>query len=223
MAGGEHERGNAGDIDRFGRRAVGKLCQRKLGEDVVARIAPPFFDVLDEPLLFHAHEAATVAVKPAGYRGMAESLPVSVGYVQQVGDRVEREREIVVNDDLALALRDEAVELLVGKAPQEVLVVLELLRREQPAQQRAMRGVLRRIKGDEVIAERHPLAVPLDQIRDVIAAGFAGIPDHGPLTILHTDRAWSVSRCTARASSYPETITTPWAGSRHTGQRRIAS
>src|ERR1700757_3719243 len=30
-----------------------------------------------------------------------------------------------------------------------------------------------------------------------------GIPDHGPLTILHTDKVWSVSRCTAMASSSP--------------------
>ena len=56
----------------------------------------------------------------------------AVGHAQQVGNRVERERKVVVNDDLALALRDEAVELLIGKTPQKFLVVLELLRREQP-------------------------------------------------------------------------------------------
>ena len=28
-----------------------------------------------------------------------------------------------------------------------------------------------------------------------------GIPDHGPLTMLHTDKFWSVSRCAATASS----------------------
>ena len=172
MAGGEHERGHAGNVNRVGCRAVGKRCQRKLGEDVVARIAPPILDVLDEPLLFHANEAAAFAFEPASSRSAAESLTVGLGYAQQVGNRVERERKIVVNDDLALALREEAADLLVGKIPQEVLVVLEPLRRKQPAQERAMRGVLRRIKRYEVFAERNPLAVPLDQIRDVIAVGF---------------------------------------------------
>src|SRR5690348_3019389 len=179
MAGGEHESGNAGNIDRSGCRAVGKRCQRKLGEDVVARLTPPLLDVLDEPLLFHANEAAPVALEPAGYRSAAESLAVGLRHVQQVGDRVECERKIVVKDDLALALPDEAAELLVGKTPQEVLAVLELPRGEQPAQQRAVRGVLRRIERYEVVAERNPVAVPLNQIRDVVAVGFKRHPRPG--------------------------------------------
>ena len=128
MACGVHECCNAGNVNGIGCGAIGKFCLREFGEDVLARLAPPLLDVLDEPLLFHANEAAAFAFESARYRRAAEPLSVGCGDAEQVGNCVQCERKVVVEDDLAPTLRGEAVELLVGKTPQEVFVVLEPLR-----------------------------------------------------------------------------------------------
>ncbi len=67
--------------------------------------------------------------------------------------------------ELALAPGEELVDLAIGEPPHELLVLLEALRRDQPHQQAAVRGVLRRIERRQLIAERQLVAVLLDDAR----------------------------------------------------------
>ena len=54
---------------------------------------------------------------------------------------------------------DELVDLPVGEPPHELLVLAEPLRRDQPHQQRAVRGVHGRVERRELVAHRQLVAV----------------------------------------------------------------
>ena len=64
-----------------------------------------------------------------------------------------------VADELALAAAEERVELAVGEAPHELLVLLQALRRDQPHEQGAVIRVLRRIERGQLVAHRQLVAV----------------------------------------------------------------
>ena len=100
---------------------------------------------------------------------LAERLVVGLGHAEEVGDHVQRERPGEVPDELALAPGDELVDLAVGPAPHEVLVLLEALRRDQAHQHAAMGLVLRRVHRRDLVAEGQLVAVLLDQVADVVA------------------------------------------------------
>ena len=73
---------------------------------------------------------------------------VGLGHAEQVGDDQEGVRVGELAHELAFVVsRQQLVELAVGEAPHELLVLLEALRREQTHQQRAQIGVPRRVEG----------------------------------------------------------------------------
>ena len=100
---------------------------------------------------------------------VAEQLVVALGHAEQVGDDEHRERLAVAADELAVAALDELVDLAVGEPPHELLVLAQPLRRDQPHQQRAVRGVDRRVEGEQLVAHRQLVAVLLDERVDVVA------------------------------------------------------
>ena len=114
---------------------------------------------------------------------LAERLVVCFGHAEQVGDDEQRERVRVLVHELALTPGDELVDLAIGEPPHELLVLLEALRRDQPHQQPAVRGVLRRIERGQLIAERQAVAVLLDDVADVVA-----LERHRPLGPRSGDR-----------------------------------
>ncbi len=95
---------------------------------------------------------------------------VRLRYAEKVGDGEHGERLAVVADELAAAAVDELVDLAIGEPPHELLVVVQPLRRDQPHQQRAVQRVLRRIEGEDLVAERQLVAVLLDQRAHVVVA-----------------------------------------------------
>ena len=119
-------------------------------------------------VLAGAAECAAVLVL-ARTELLAEQLVVALGNAEEVGDHEQRERLAVPADELVVAAVDELVELPVGEAPHELLVLLQALRGDQPHQQRTVRGVHRRVEGQDLIAERQLAAVLLDQGADVVA------------------------------------------------------
>ena len=153
LAGGEQERRGAHDVDDLGRGAVGVGREREVGEHVVARLAPAVLDVLRRTgrratpsALWSMSPCSPAPTSPgvaAQAEALAEPLVVVFGHAEQVGDHEHGERLRVRADELAAAVGDELVELLVGEAPHELLVVLEPLRRDQPHQQRALLRVRR--------------------------------------------------------------------------------
>ncbi len=86
---------------------------------------------------------------------------VGFGNAEQIGDDEQGERVRVVVDELALTPVEELVDLTIGEPPHELLVLLEALRRDQPHQEPAVSGVLRRIERGQLIAERQLVAVLL--------------------------------------------------------------
>ena len=94
---------------------------------------------------------------------------IRFGHAEQVGDDEHGEGLRVRADELAPAVADELVELLVGEAPHELLVVLQPLRRDQPHQQRAFLRVLGRVHRDHVLVHRQLVAVAIDDLADVVA------------------------------------------------------
>ena len=94
---------------------------------------------------------------------------VGLGHAEQVGDDEHREGLGVRADELAVAVGDELVELLIGEPPHELLVVPEALRREQPHQQRPLARVIGRIHRDHVLVHRELVAVRVDDLADVVA------------------------------------------------------
>ena len=108
-----------------------------------------------------------VALRPGadltGRRAQAEALAeppvVGFGHSEQIGDDEHRERLRVRADELAAAVGDELVELLIGEAPHERLVVLEPLRRDQPHEQRPLLRVHRRVHRHHVLVHRELVAV----------------------------------------------------------------
>ena len=142
--------------------------ERQVGQDVLARRAPPVLDVLDEPLVEPRQGVlARVAGLPgadlahgAGHaEARTELLVLGFGHAEEVGDGEHRERLGVRADELAATVGDELVELLVGEAPHERFVVLEPLRRDQPHQQRPLVGVVGRVHRDHVLVHRQLVPV----------------------------------------------------------------
>ena len=117
-----------------GVRAVGVRREREVGEHVVARLAPAVLDVARRttrratPSGFSpglpCSPAPTSPTVPAQAEALAEALVVLLGHAEQVGDDEHGEGLGVGADELAAAVGDELVELLVGEAPHELLVVL---------------------------------------------------------------------------------------------------
>ena len=99
----------------------------------------------------------------------AEELVVGFRNAEEVGDHEEREWLAVPADELVVAPFEELVELTIGEAPHELLVLLQPLRCDQTHQQRAVRGVHRRVEGQDLIVEGELVAVPLDQVAHVVA------------------------------------------------------
>ena len=116
-------------------------------------------------------EAADVGAGALGAECLAELLVVLLGHAEQVGDHQQRERPGVGGQELALAVGDELVDVAVGQPPHEVLVLLQPLGRQQPAQQRPRIGVVRRIHRDHVLVHRDLGAVLLELRADVVALG----------------------------------------------------
>ena len=116
------------------------------------------------------------------------------GHAEQVGDHEHGERLGVRADELAPAVGDELVELLVGEAPHELLVLLEPLRRDQPHQQRALPRVLRRVHRDHVLVHRELVAVARRSMSLTSSpSSGTGNVANGPTTELHDENV-SVSR-----------------------------
>ena len=86
---------------------------------------------------------ADLAGVAAQAEAFAEPLVIVFGHAEQVGDHEHGERLRVRADELALPVGDELVELLIGEAPHELLVVLQPLRRDQPHQDRPLLRVRR--------------------------------------------------------------------------------
>ena len=104
-----------------------------------------------------------------GTEPRAEQLVVALRDAEQVGDDEHGERLAVLADELAAAAVDELVDLAVGEAPHELLVLAQSLRRDQAHEQRAVRGVDRRVEREQLIAHRQLVAVLLDERVDVVA------------------------------------------------------
>jgi hypothetical protein len=71
---------------------------------------------------------------------------IALRHAEQVGDDQHGERLAVPADELASATVDELVDLAVGEAPHELLVLAQALRRDQAHEQRTVRGVDRRVE-----------------------------------------------------------------------------
>jgi hypothetical protein len=80
-------------------------------------------------------QAADARAGPLGAEGLAELLVVLLGHTEEVSDHQQRERPAVSGQELALPVGDELVDVAVGEPPHEVLVLLEPLGGQQPAQQ----------------------------------------------------------------------------------------
>src|SRR5262249_44338697 len=91
------------------------------------------------------------------------------GNAEQVRDHEQRERARVVAVELALPAAEELVDLAVREPPHELLVLLEALRGEQASQERAVSRVPGRIEARQLVVERNPIAVLLDDPADVVA------------------------------------------------------
>ncbi len=139
--------------------------------------APAVLDVLREPVVEPAERvqlrvAGVVAPDHSGVTAQAEELAepfvILFGNTEQVGHDEHRERLRVRADELAPPVGDELIELAVGEAPHELLVVLEPLRSDQPHEQRAFLRVIGRVHRDHVLVHRQLIAVAIDQAADVV-------------------------------------------------------
>ena len=176
LAGGEQERGGPNDRSDVRRGAVGIGAQRQSGQCVLARFASTVLDVLGEPVVQPGQGVQAdvrVAAQLAGISGqpesLAEALVVGFGDSEDIGDGEHGEGLAVRADELATTRADELVDLAVGQAPHERLVLLQALRREQAHHQRALLGVHRRVHGDHVLVHRELVAVAVDDPPDVVA------------------------------------------------------
>ena len=159
-----------GDVVDVGDRPVGEGRGGQAGHHVVARVPPAIFDVRGEPVVEELQRLVPDRLLAAdahrvGRELGAERVVVFLGNAEEVGDDEQRERLRVLADELALALAEDLVDLPVGEPPHERLVLLQALRRDEAHQQRAVRGVLRRVEGRQLVAERQPVAVLLDDRR----------------------------------------------------------
>ena len=159
--------GDQGDIPNVGHRPVGKGRGRQTGHHVVARLAAALLDVGGEAVVEELqrlvrHLAAVCAGPGIGVLALelgSEHVVIGFGDAEQIGDDEQREGLRVVVDELARAPGVELVDLTIGQLPHELLVLLEALRRDQPQQEPALRGVLRRVERRQLIAERQLIAI----------------------------------------------------------------
>ncbi len=154
----------------------GKVAMGDLGEGVVGGTAPAVLHVLGEPPLEVCHVATRVLrpVDVAQHRRVervAEFGVVALGHPEDVGDRERGVRLGIAVHELAATLHEERVDLPVGQPPEELLVLPEASRGDEAREQVTVPLVLRRIERDDVVAERIEVAIPLDQLGDVVAAG----------------------------------------------------
>ena len=99
---------------------------------------------------------------------------VLLGHAEQIGDDQGGEWLGIFGDEFALAGAEELIELAIGEAPHELLVVLQSARCQQPTQHRSGLGVVRWIHRDHVLVHRELTAVLVDQWADVVALGREG-------------------------------------------------
>ena len=179
LPGGEQVRGDADDVDDLGQLAVRERGRGQGGEHVLTGLPPAVLDVAAEAVVEPRQRAvghglrrraADGTLAGAVGQGLAELLVLLLGHAQEVGDDEQRERVGVVPDQLALAAVEELVELAVGQAPDELLVLLQPLRRELPHEQVPVVAVLRRVHGRDLVAERELVPVLLDQRVHVVAS-----------------------------------------------------
>ena len=112
--------------------------------------------------------AADPAAPVLAGQGGAEFLVVRLRDTEQVGDDEHGERVGVPRHELGPVAAHELVDLAVGQPPHEVLVLLEPLRGELAHEQVPVVVVLRRIHGDDLVAERQLGAVLRNQPADVL-------------------------------------------------------
>src|SRR3954468_12676948 len=157
------------------RRAVGVLGDGEVREDVLARLPTAVLDVRGEvpvePLerieLGLLLAAAELPGRRAETESLAEPLVLRLRNSEEVGDDEQREGLRVGRDELAPTEGKQLVELLVGQAPHEVLVLAEALRRDEAHQQRPLARVVRRIHRDHVLVHREVVAMGVDDLADV--------------------------------------------------------
>ena len=82
-------------------------------------------------------------------------------------------------DELALAPGVELVDLAIGQPVQELLVLLESLRGDEPHQETPVRRVLGRIERGDLVAEREVVTVGLDDLGDIVALEWDREPGEG--------------------------------------------
>ena len=137
LSGGEEVGGDADHVDDLGQLAVGERRGGQRREHVVARLAPAVLDVaaeaVVEPLQRAVRHRCPSCCRRRCCRGrranaVAELVVLVLRDTQEVGDDEQGERVGVVADELALAARDELVDLAVGEPPHELLVLLQPLR-----------------------------------------------------------------------------------------------
>ena len=116
----------------------------------------------------HAAYPGSATLLFLAYEFLPELYSVLGWHAQQIGDDEHGERLGVGVHELALATGNEAVDLLIGQLPHEVLIFLEALWGDQSHQQRPVGGVLRRIQGRELIAEWRFVAVGFNQLGNVL-------------------------------------------------------
>ena len=177
LAGREQVGGNAHHVDDLGQRAVGERRGRETRDHVVLRVPPAILDVAGEPgveelqrtMAHRLARASDSAPGPPRPELGPECLVICFGDSEQIGDDEQRERARELADELALAVGDELVDLTIGEAPHEVLVLAQTLRRDEAHQQPAVRGVDRRVECRQLVAERQRVAVLVDERADVVA------------------------------------------------------
>ena len=175
LTGGEEKRRGPYDCRDFGRRPVGVASESKLGQDVGPGFTPAVLDVGREVVVepVEGIETGTLLApeltgRSAEPEAFAEPLMLRLRHTEEVGDDEQRERLRVRADELAAAVGEELVELLIGEAPHERLVLLQAFRREQPHQQRPLPGVLGRVHGHHVLVHRQPVPEAIDELTDVV-------------------------------------------------------
>ena len=162
LACGEEVRGDAGDLDRLGDRAVGERREGHPGQHVVLRVGAALLDAGDEVLVEPLEGAVVVRLQlevsehGAGRRGeqLEQHRVVLGGHAEEVGDGEDRVALAEVPDELALALGEDLVEEPVAGVLEELLVLLEPLGRDETHQDRAVVGVHGRVERDDLVVVR---------------------------------------------------------------------
>ncbi len=172
-------------------RTVGVLRERQIRQHVVTRFAPACLEVLGEPVVepLAALELVVASASAERDRGgtvaaqseaHAERLVVVLGHPEDIGDREHRERLGIGRDELTAPGTDDAVQLVVGEAPHELLVLLQPSRRDDPHQQRPFPGVIGRVHRDHVLVAGEEVTALGDGVADVVAGERAGDREERP-------------------------------------------